>query len=269
MKLKTLTTTAALVLGLTTATVTQAHRAWMLPSATVLSGENAWVTVDGAVSNSLFYFEHHPLNLDQLEIRGPRGSQVEPQNKASGKYRSIFDAELALDGTYTFEIYNQGLFGSYTLDDKRYRWRGTAEELSDIPDDAEDVRLSEVDRRMQFFVTKGAPTSDSFQATGQGLELVPVTHPNDLFVGETAEFRFYLDGQPVEGLEVLLIRDGIRYRDQVEELLLTTDADGQVGIDWQKPGMYWLEVEAERPSHQLEGATRRLGYSATLEVLPL
>ena len=39
----------------------QAHRAWMLPSATVLSGEEPWITVDAAVSNDLFYFEHVPM----------------------------------------------------------------------------------------------------------------------------------------------------------------------------------------------------------------
>jgi hypothetical protein len=32
----------------------QAHRAWLLPSATVLSGTDAWVTVDAAISNDLF-----------------------------------------------------------------------------------------------------------------------------------------------------------------------------------------------------------------------
>ena len=41
----------------------QAHRAWMLPSATVLSGEEPWITVDAAVSNDLFYFEHVPMRL--------------------------------------------------------------------------------------------------------------------------------------------------------------------------------------------------------------
>lgn len=37
-------------------TIAEAHRAWMLPSATVLSGDDPWVTVDAAISNDLFYF---------------------------------------------------------------------------------------------------------------------------------------------------------------------------------------------------------------------
>ena len=38
-----------------------AHRQWMLPSSTVLSGSDPWVTVDAAVSNELFYFDHVPM----------------------------------------------------------------------------------------------------------------------------------------------------------------------------------------------------------------
>src|SRR5690606_27185828 len=52
---------AALALALCLPFHAEAHRVWMLPSATVLSGNEAWVTVDGAVSNDLFYFEHVPL----------------------------------------------------------------------------------------------------------------------------------------------------------------------------------------------------------------
>ena len=36
------------------------------PSQTVIAGENAWVTVDAAVSNDLFYFNHVPLQLERL-----------------------------------------------------------------------------------------------------------------------------------------------------------------------------------------------------------
>jgi len=269
MKLKQLAACSLLALGLGASVEVQAHRAWMLPSATVLSGENAWITVDGAVSNSLFYFEHHPLNLDNLEIISPSGAMVEAQNQAKGKYRSVFDVELAEEGTYILQNRNQGIFGRYKLNGEMKRWRGTADEVSKIPADAEDLRLMEIDSRMQVFVTKGAPSDSTFKTSGQGIELIPVTHPNDLFTGEPVDFRFLVDGEPGAGLEVTLIRDGIRYRDQVGEITLKTDAEGQVELTFDEPGMYWLEVEAEQDSTLLEGAKRRLSYSATLEVLPL
>ncbi|RBW49757.1 DUF4198 domain-containing protein [Marinobacter sp. F3R11] len=267
--MKKLIAAALLAAGIGAVSQAHAHRAWMLPSATVLAGDTAWVTMDGAVSNSLFYFEHHPLNLDQLEIIGPRGEPVEALNRATGKYRSVFDAELTNDGTYTFEIRRSGLAGMYKLNDKPVRWRGSVDEVKDIPEDAEGLRLFEMDNLMQVFVTKGAPTYETFEAQGVGLEMVPVTHPNDLFAGETSEFRFFVDGKPAADLDVVLIRDGIRYRDQVDEMQLKTDAQGSIFVEWEQPGMYWLETELEQPGKRLDNAKRRMSYSATLEVLPL
>ena len=43
-----------------------AHKMWLQPSRTVMSGTDPWVTVDAAVSNDLFYFDHVPLRVDNL-----------------------------------------------------------------------------------------------------------------------------------------------------------------------------------------------------------
>ncbi|MBK1849862.1 DUF4198 domain-containing protein [Marinobacter sp. 1-4A] len=269
MNIKKLTTLALIAASMGVASEASAHRAWMLPSATVLSGDTAWVTMDGAISNSLFYFEHHPLGLEHLEILDPQGEPLEAQNKASGKYRSVFDAQLTRDGTYTFEIRTNGLFGAYKHKGKNVRWRGGVDEMGEIPAEAEDLRLFEIDRLMQVFVTKGAPTTRTFEAKGVGLEMVPVTHPNDLFVGETSEFQFLVDGDPAANLNVVVIRGGIRYRDQVDEIQLQTDAQGRIFVEWEEPGMYWLEAELEQSGKLLDNAKRRMSYNATLEVLPL
>ena len=61
-----------------------AHKAWLLPSQTVIAGNAPWITVDGAVSNDLFYFNHVPLRLESLVITAPDGSTVQPQNAATG-----------------------------------------------------------------------------------------------------------------------------------------------------------------------------------------
>src|SRR5688500_3455106 len=76
-----------------------AHKAWLLPSATVLAPDQ-WITVDAAVSNDLFYFNHVPLRLDGLSVTAPDGAKLDAQNKSTGKYRSTFDVHLAQSGTY-------------------------------------------------------------------------------------------------------------------------------------------------------------------------
>jgi hypothetical protein len=77
-----------------------AHRGWIVPSFTVLSGDGAWVTVDAAVSNELFYADHNPMRLDAVVVTAPDGSVDKIQNALTGKYRSTFDVQLAKPGTY-------------------------------------------------------------------------------------------------------------------------------------------------------------------------
>ena len=76
---KTLTRlTAAVALACAATLPAQAHNAWLLPSTTVLSKAD-WITVDAAVSNDLFFFNHVPLNVQGLQITAPDGSALQPQ----------------------------------------------------------------------------------------------------------------------------------------------------------------------------------------------
>ncbi|WP_258079450.1 DUF4198 domain-containing protein, partial [Xanthomonas arboricola] len=43
--------------------------------------------------------------------------------------------------------------------------------------------VSQSFNRVETFVTRGAPTTTVFKPAGKGIELVPVTHPNDLVAG--------------------------------------------------------------------------------------
>ena len=267
-----------------------AHRAWLLPSTTVLSGDTPWVTVDAAVSNDLFYFEHVPLVLEgvaalpaqnssnnararpsnRLVITAPDGTEVPAQNGHVGKYRSVFDVELAQKGTYKLAVASTGRYlAHYTEKGEKRRWMGTPDQLAHaIPDDAENVQVSEVDSRMELFITSGNPTDSVFQTTGKGLEMKPVTHPNDLFAGETSEFIFLLDGKPAAGAQVTVIPGGIRHRDQLNDIKLTADANGKVSIPWPSAGFWWMEatvVQKEGLSEPVD--QRRSVYTSTLEVM--
>jgi uncharacterized GH25 family protein len=246
-----------------------AHRAWLLPSATVLSGNDLWVTVDAAISNDLFYFEHHPMRLDGLAVTAPDGSIAKAENAATGRYRSTFDVKIAQPGTYKIAVLNQGAFVRYKLDGQDKRMRVTADEIaSKIPANATDVRITESQGRIETFVTTGKPSETVFKPTGQGLELVPVTHPNNLLAGEQAKFKLVLDGQPAAGLDVEVVPGGIRYRDQLNSIKVKTDDTGTFAIKWPAPGMYWLSASVQDNKATIKNASRRASYSATVEVLP-
>lgn len=247
----------------------QAHRAWLLPSATVLSGPDLWVTVDGAISNDLFYFEHHPLPLDNLAIEGPDGKAVAPENLAKGRYRSTVDFKLAKPGTYKLMLTHQGVLASYKLDGENKRWRGQPDELAKaIPAKATDVKLTETRSRIESFVTSGPPSSDTLKPTGVGLEMVPVTHPNNLVVGEKATFRLVLDGKPASNVEVEIVPGGIRYRDTLNDSKATTDESGTFSITFPGPGYYWVSASVRDDKSKIKDAQRRSTYTTTVEVLP-
>ena len=280
MKTKLLVACALAALTLTSAA--QAHRQWMMPSSTVLSGTDSWVTVDAAVSNDLFYFEHNPMRTDNVKVTAPDGSEGKIENPATGKYRSTFDVHLTQPGTYRIAAVTSGMMGSYMLNGKQQRLpRGTTKETlaAAIPAGATDVRTSEMANRNEIFVTLGAPTTTIFKPTGVGIELVPITHPNDLVSGEAASFQFLLDGKPAADLKVTVIPGGIRYRDALGQMDLTADKDGKVSITWPQPGMYWMNASVggrreggpgageDADSTPTAAPARRAAYISTLEVL--
>ncbi|MDX9706392.1 MAG: DUF4198 domain-containing protein [Azospira sp.] len=121
--------------------------------------------------------------------------------------------------------------------------------------------------RIETWVTLGKPSLPA--PLGRGMELRPVTHPNDLVSGEEASFALLVDGQPASGVEVTAIRGGTRYRDRQEEMTTKTDARGEFAFTWQQPGMYWLEASAKDDKVSVPAAKeRRLMYVVTLEVMP-
>lgn len=275
----------------------QAHRAWLLPSATILSGNDPWVTVDAAVSNDLFYFEHVPGRIENLIVFAPDGSQVKPENAATGKYRTTFDVHLTQPGTYKLAVVNSTMFATYDENGEAKRWRGPAAKFeTEVPKDAKNLQVSKMQSRMETFVTRGKPTDTVLKPTGAGLELIPTTHPNDLVVGEPAKFALHLNGKPAVDVAITVIAGGIRYRDNLKEIKLTTDREGKFTVNFTEPGMYWLNatVADGKPTQRTEAAPQgvairpvafqgpqgggpqggrppagnRASYTATLEVLP-
>lgn len=254
-----------------------AHRMWMLPSGTVFSGTDSWATIDAAVSNDLFFFDHQPLRLDGIKVWQPDGSEGKLQNGATGRYRSVFDVQLDKPGTWKVGTQMSAVMGSFKANgvEQRVGGRGGPRPgqpapltVADIPANATDVKLTEVSSRNEVFLTAGAPTTTVLATTGKGLEFAPVTHPDELVAGEAATFRFLIDGKPAANLKVTVIPGGKRYRNDEGAMNLTTGADGVLTVTWPTAGMYWLNATATDAKTTVPRATeRRMSYVTTLEVL--
>ena len=282
-----------------------AHRMWLLPSGTVFSGTNSWVTVDAAVSNDLFFLDHQPGRLEGIKVWQPDGTPGELKNGFTGRYRSVFDVQLDKAGTWKIGSEMSGVSGSFKVDgvEKRVGGRGGPPPgaggpggfaggpgagrpapggpagqpgavrqppltIADIPANATDVKLTEMLSRNEIYVTAGEPTTTVFKPTNKGLEFAPVTHPDELVAGEAARFRFLVDGRPAAGIKVSVIPGGKRYRDAEGGMELTTGADGVLTVTWPTAGMYWLNANVTDTKTSTPRATeRRMAYSTTLEVL--
>lgn len=257
-----------------------AHRMWLLPSGTIFSGTDSWVTVDSAVSNDLFYADHQPGRIEWVRVWQPDGTPGRLQNGSTGRYRSVFDVQLDKPGTWKIGSEMSGIMGSFKVDgvEKRVGGRGGPPgpngvrqpplTVADIPANATDVTLTETSARNEIFVTAGEPTRTVLKPTGKGLEFDPVTHPDELVAGETARFRFLVDGKPAPNLKVTIVPGGKRYRDAEGAKEVTTDAQGVLSYAWPAAGMYWLNATlTDYKATAPRAKQRRMSYTTTLEVM--
>ena len=248
----------ALVVGAGLAAPAWARHPWLMPSTTVLTPSDGLITVDAAVSDQLFQFDAFALKLDTLAIFAPDNSPLAPQNPVSTKQRSSFELPIATVGTYKMAVVNDSLFANWKEDGKPRRWRGTAEAFAkEVPANAEGLAVTQMLQRVEAFVTNGKPSREVFKTTGRGIELVPVTHPNDLVAGEPATFQLLLDGAPAVGMKVSLTAGGTRYRTDPHEVVVTADRDGRVSFRPVAAGPYLLEAGTTDAHASFDKATSR------------
>lgn len=250
-----------------------AHRPWLLPSATVVEGKEPVVIIDGAISENLFDFDHMALKLDGALVTDPDGATAPAPAGVSQKARSSFDLKMAKPGTYKISMASLTMMASWKEGGETRRFRGNEEAFKkDVPANAAELQTSSTQSRMETFVTANKPTTGALKPSGSGLEMVPVTHPTELRAGETATWRFLLDGKPLANFPFSLIPAGVRHRGVLGEIRLATDARGEANVKLPEGGMYWMS--AAYPANLGKGQQppgpnpRRFSYSATLEVQP-
>ena len=264
---------ALLAVGALHCLAAQAHRPWLLPSTTLADGPAPVVSIDAAISEDLFEFDSFPLQLDTLRITAPDGSAVATDTRVEARRRVTFDAKLAQKGTYRIAGVTDTAMASWKANGETKRWRGAPAALAtEVPADAQDLQVTRQLQRAETFVTNEVPGPLAAAVSGDGLELVPLTNPTDLSVGDATRFRLLLDGKPYAGADVTVIRGGNRYRYKMGEIALKTDAAGEFAVAWAEAGRYWLGVNhggrGAGASVPATGPARRESYTATFEVLP-
>ncbi|MEC7120830.1 MAG: DUF4198 domain-containing protein [Pseudomonadota bacterium] len=97
----------------------------------------------------------------------------------------------------------------------------------------------------ETYISKGAPTPLA-KPTGKGFEIVPITHPNEVYASEAFEFLAQYDGKPLADLELEAYQGSGTY-DQTSTKDLghfKTDAQGKVSIPLNNiAGVYLISTQ--------------------------
>lgn len=224
-----------------------AHSRWLLPSHYTLSSEQGeWIAVDATASNEVFNVDK-ALSIDPLSILTPSGKKARPSSTYKAHRKSVADYFVKENGTY--KITNNAspsYFSSYKVGDKRKRARANKLELKTLaPSNASNLQTTFGLTRIETYITMNNPT-ENYGIDGKFLELLPITHPSEIVEQEPATFAFTYHGKAQAGVEVEVIREGVRYRNDPKVLKLTTNSKGEITFTPAQAGRYLLIAEFQQ-----------------------
>jgi hypothetical protein len=204
------------------------------------------------------------VQSDQWQVLRPDGRRDTFDTVQAFRQVTILETDLDEPGTYRLSTGERlGRVGRQVLVEGVWTPWGPER---DIPVGAQ-TRASQTATVADVYVTRGAPTLAALEANVGRIALRPLTHPNDVYLGQPFRLRVLLDGQPVAGQEVEIWREGGAYDEPAFNLRLTTAADGGIETTFDRPGVYliWTRRSADAPPGSAT-AVRSYTTSLTLEV---
>ncbi len=225
-----------------------AHNLNMWPSQFNIHSKNpTTVTVDLSFSELAFRLDH-AAPIAGLSALDPEGS---PLNRLGNAYqnsqRTTVDLPIDSQGTYTLRYQSSPRYTtSYTVGKtpkkKRLRLNKIAAQ-SELSHSAKNVVTTKSVTHGIAFITNTKPSKKPYQASGNGLELTPITHPSDYVTNEAITMQVSYNGKPLTNVEVSLYRDGSQYLANSTAKKSATDNQGQLNFMFQQGGRYMLGIK--------------------------
>ncbi|CAN7610643.1 DUF4198 domain-containing protein [Phenylobacterium sp. LjRoot225] len=281
---------AGILGGLVLAQAAAAHTPYLKP--TNFAPDRAFVTVEAAVGETFFVPDFPIRGAVDYWVTGPTGVPAKAEAVTSLKEFAAIEVSLPTEGTYRISTGDRlsrttkwvKVDGAWKM--VRAAGAGQARpaepprmgeaarpagpsrfiEEAAVPPGAETV-TSQSYSRVETYVSRGAPSREALKPTGQGLELEPVTHPNEIYAGEAFKFRLLLDGKPLPGAGFTVVRGGDAYAESRYAFAGKSDAAGAAAVTIAQPGMYLLEASyPARVEGPAEPVTRSSQFTLTFEV---
>jgi uncharacterized GH25 family protein len=257
--MKPLTILAVAVIGI--APSTWAHTPYLVPS-DFAPRAGQTVALDASFSET-FFVPEAAFDDSQFSVTTPDG-RTSPLVSQAMKTRTI--AEYALPekaaGTYRLSTGTRlgALFRTWEIDGKRESSRDPDVK---IPAGAKVISDFQSLTEAETYVSVGEPDRTALAPRNRGLELVPGSHPDDLYVGETFEFTVQYDGKPLASQKVE-ITEAVWSSDRKPQVVeLATDAEGRARFKLQQPGT-WIALTRYRTKAPASAKTAEYSNSYTL-----
>lgn len=251
-----------------------AHMPYLKP--TTFTPHREFVTVESAMSADMFFLPDFPIRGDgDYWATGPSGETVKATSATVHKEFAV--AEVALPGPGTYRLSTGERPGRATkfarIDGEWKMVRpagapgGRGVDESAVPAGAETMTSTGY-TRAEAYVTRGAPDRGALKPTGKGLELEPVTHPNEIYAGEAFKFRLLNDGQAAGDVAFAIYRAGDQHAEKRYTYSAKTDAAGAAAVTFDQAGIYVLVASypPRTPGEPMTPVAKSSTYSLTFEV---
>lgn len=254
---------AALMAGMAAAQGAAAHTPYLEP--TSFAPDRDFVTVEAGMSETHAFVPDMPIRSqgDYLAV-GPDGQAAKAGAPAMLKGLAAFDAPLPAEGTYRITTGDRpGRKTTWAKVDGQWK---PVRPNETVPAGAETQETQSV-MKAETYVTRGKPNAGALKASGQGFELQPETHPNEIFAGEAFKFTVLQDGKPLSGVAFSISRGGEVYAEKRYAYAGKTDAAGKAAVTFDQPGAYLLEAHyPARGEGPMQPVPRSVTYSLSFEV---
>ena len=210
------------------------HQQWILPNFFYTNHESPWLGIEHTSGDQRFVSGHGSGTL--LWIIHPKGWRMgRPSSIFIGQTRTVGEIKLREPGTYRIETDSPAQYVAEIEIDGKKRWVGKSkDQLSGKKIIQSTHRWSQT----TTFVTVKKYTKRVLEPTGAFLEIVPVTHPNKIFVGKPFVVRVMSRGQSVSDQKVQVYSEMDSGHDAT--LVAVTDAKGECELTFPSPGRYLL-----------------------------
>lgn len=258
MKTAFLLATAALALAVSLPA--SAHTPYVVPS-NFAPRAGQTLALDASFAET-FFVPEAAFDDSQFTVTGPDGAEA-PLASQVMKTRTVAEYTLpAGSGTYRISTGPRlgALFRTWEQNGKRESSRDASVK---IPAGAKVISNFQSLTQAVSYVTAGNPDRAALAPRNKGMELVPVTHPNDLYVGETFEFIVQYDGKPLTD-QAVEVTEAVWSSDRTPQVVnLKSDAAGHVRLPLSAAGT-WIALSRYRTAAPAGAPVAEYSNSITL-----